>query len=428
MKELSLSFGHLKREDELPLTIIVNGCTYQSQPLVDATKKTYFEMGKQHGMELGSDNTYSDNEMSSMHDAWYDNGYTKGYEAGYEAGIDHGIEKTLQDDRVKEELERTKQTWYAKGKEEGYEAGKWDLPAGHSRVENLTYKHGWSCGYNEGFEEGKSEGYDEGYEAGKRDQFNDDNKLIDESNERNTKLIDEGMKVARKLGYNEGFEEGKSAGYDEGYEAGKSEYSVKLEERLKSRYISVHIDGYEQCKHDGISKINLNTESVEQTELSKEYDKGFTKGFEEGKSESYGKGWIEGHNTASIKYFDEYSVKLEERLKSRYDDGYNDGYEQGKKNPECGIPGEYLSRIEEARLMGYEQGRSDCIEATLQKKLLQEHIMKSGIDDEDGVIMESGDDEEDGEPIGPEQPEYDKGYYEGYEDGRNKRNYFRQNK
>jgi flagellar biosynthesis/type III secretory pathway protein FliH len=262
---------------------------------------------------------------------------------------------------VKEELERTKQTWYAEGKEagygDGYEDGKKHSLPDDSGVENLTYNHVWSSGYNEG------------------------------------------------------------------YEAGKSEYSVKLEERLKSRYISVHIDGYEQCKHDGISKINLNTESVEQTELSKEYDKGFTKGFEEGKSESYGKGWIEGHNTASIKYFDEYSVKLEERLKSRYDDGYNDGYNQCyiTVNSTKEIPGEYLSRIEEARLMGYEQGRSDCIEATLQKKLLQEHIMKSGIDDEDGVIMESGDDEEDGDYVGPEQTEYAKGYDEGkaagYEEG-----------
>jgi flagellar biosynthesis/type III secretory pathway protein FliH len=196
MKELSLSFGHFKREDELPLTIIVNGCTYQSQPLIDATKKTYFEMGKQHGMELGSDNTYSDNEMSSMHDAWFDEGYTKGYEAGYDAGIDRGIEKTLQDDRVKEELERTKQTWYAEGKE----AGKKEALA-EIEVEFPTYKHGWSCGYN---------------------------------------------------------------------------------------------DGYEQCKHDGISKINLNTESVEQTELSKEYDKGFTKGYEEGKSEGYEEGYQKG--------------------------------------------------------------------------------------------------------------------------------------
>jgi flagellar biosynthesis/type III secretory pathway protein FliH len=358
MKELSLSFGHFKREDELPLTIIVNGCTYQSQPLVDATKKTYFEMGKQHGMKLGSDNTYSDNEMSSMHDAWYDNGYTKGYEAGYEAGIDHGIEKTLQEDRVKEELERTKQTWYAKGKEEGYEAGKWDLPAGDSGVEFPTYKHGWSCGYNEGFEEGKSEGYDEGYEIG------------------------------------------------------KSEYSVKLEERLKSRYISVHIDGLE-FTHDGISnkedydkgyKVGkeagkkaygysaddikqINTEldldqntakiSIDEHIRKYWYAKGKEEGFEEGKSEGYGKGWIEGHNTTSIKYFDEYSVKLEERLKSRYDDGYNDGYEQCKHdgiskinlNTESVEQTELSKEYDKGFTKGYEEGKSEGYEEGYQKGL-----------------------------------------------------------
>jgi flagellar biosynthesis/type III secretory pathway protein FliH len=162
------------KDKDLPITITINGHTYHSQFALATTQTTYFEMGKQHGMELGSDNTYSDNEMSNMHDAWFDEGYTKGYEAGYDAGIDRGIEKTLQDDRVKEELERTKQTWYATGKE---------------------------------------------------------------------------------------------AGYGDGY-----------------------TDGYEQCKHDGISKINLNTESVEQTELSKEYDKGFTKGYAEGKAEGYSDG------------------------------------------------------------------------------------------------------------------------------------------
>jgi flagellar biosynthesis/type III secretory pathway protein FliH len=163
------------KDKDLPLTITVNGNTYHSQFALATTQTTWFEMGKQHGMELGADNTYSEKEMSRMHDAWYD----------------------------------------------------------------------------------------EGYEAGKRDQFNDDNKLIDESNERNIKLIDEVHEKSRKLGYDEG--------YDVGYN-----------------------DGYEQCKHDGISKINLNTESVEQTELSKEYDKGFTKGYEEGKSEGYEEGYQKG--------------------------------------------------------------------------------------------------------------------------------------
>jgi flagellar biosynthesis/type III secretory pathway protein FliH len=278
------------KDKDLPLTITVNGNTYHSQFALATTQTTWFEMGKQHGMELGSDNTYSDNEMSSMHDAWFDEGYTKGYEAGYDAGIDHGIEKTLQDDRVKEELERTKQTWYATGKE---------------------------AGYGDGYEDGKKEATFE-----KVEQFN------------------------------------------KGYEIGKYE-------------------GYEQCKHDGISKINLNTESVEQSELSKEYDKGFTKGYEEG-----------------------------------FEEGKSEGYEIGKKANGISakeIPGEYLSHIEKAYDDGYKEGYTDCREVA---KMLN----KYGID-EDGPCNdckeEPGRDEEDGELIGPEHPEYDKGYYAGWEDGKN---------
>ena len=74
------------KDKDLPITITINGHTYHSQFALATTQTTWFEMGKQHGMELGSENPY---------DAWYDNGYTKGYEAGYDAGIDHGIEKTL---------------------------------------------------------------------------------------------------------------------------------------------------------------------------------------------------------------------------------------------------------------------------------------------------------------------------------------------
>jgi flagellar biosynthesis/type III secretory pathway protein FliH len=305
------------KDKDLPLTITINGHTYHSQFALATTQTTWFEMGKQHGMELGSDNTYSDNEMSNMHDAWFDEGYTKGYEAGYDAGIDHGIEKTLQDDRVKEELERTKQTWYAKGKEEGYEAGKWDLPAGDSGVENLTYKHGWSCGYNEGFEIGKSAGYNDGFEEGK----------------------------------SEVFEEGKEAGYGEGYEAGKVEALAEIE---------VEFPTY---KHG--------------------WSCGYNDGFEEGKSE-----------------------------------GYDEGYEIGKKANGISkkeIPGEYLSRIEEAYDDGYKEGYTDCREVA---KMLN----KYGID-EDGPCNdckeEPGRDEEDGDYVGPEHPEYDKGYYAGWEDGKN---------
>ncbi len=184
------------KDKDLPITITINGHTYHSQFALATTQTTWFEMGKQHGMELGADNTYSDKEMSRMHDAWYDEGYkagkaeatsdiemqwmhdqwyNEGYEAGYEAGIDHGIEQTLQDDRVKEELERTKQIWYATGKEEGYGDGyedgkkangisKKEIPGEYLAHIEEARLEGYKEGYSDAKEGGQAEGYTDGPE------------------------------------------------------------------------------------------------------------------------------------------------------------------------------------------------------------------------------------------------------------------------
>ncbi len=187
--------------------------------------------------------------------------------------------------------------------------------------------------------------------------------------------------------YNLGVAAGKSESYAKGWNNGYDtasikyfdEYSVKLEERYKSGYEAGYDDGYEQCKHDGISKINLNTEPVEQTELSKEYDKGFTKGYEEG-----------------------------------FEEGLNEGYEIGKKANGISkkeIPGEYLSHIEEARLEGYKEGYSDAKEGGYAEGYSDDYCKE--------CKEEPGRDDDDGEPIDDNQSEYDKGYYAGWEDGKN---------
>ena len=262
------------------------------------------------------------------------------------------------------------------------------------------------------------------YEVGKKEEYHP----IDSDNDH----YQMGYNHGKSIGYNNGKTDAMREAYNiaitpdfiKGYNQAKGELEHQIQKKYKEGYADGKTDGYKESYHE------VTIEKVAQ------FNKGYDDGFEEGKSAGYDEGYEIGKNTV---------LKLED-----YDKGYKVGYEAGKvDNPnymtvyeagrnhgfdECKrdsisakeIPGEYLSRIEEARLMGYEEGRSDCKqhgwscgydrEATLQKKLLQEHI------------MESGDDEEDGEPIGPEQTEYAKGYYEGYEDGRNKRNYFRQNK
>jgi len=129
-------------------------------------------------------------------------------------------------------------------------------------------------------------------------------------------------------------------------------------------------------------------------------------GLAAGKSESYAKGWNNGYATASIKYFDEYSVKLEEK--------YNSGYEAGKKANGISkkeIPGEYLSHIEEARLEGYKEGYSDAKEGGYAEGYSDDYCKE--------CKEEPGRDDDDGEPIDDNQSEYDKGYYAGWEDGKN---------
>jgi flagellar biosynthesis/type III secretory pathway protein FliH len=72
-------------------------------------------------------------------------------------------------------------------------------------------------------------------------------------------------------------------------------------------------------------------------------------GLAAGKSESYDKGWTDGYDTASIKYFDEYSVKLEEK--------YNSGYDAGKKEATLERVDQFNKGYEIGKYEGYEAGK-----------------------------------------------------------------------
>jgi flagellar biosynthesis/type III secretory pathway protein FliH len=166
------------KDKDLPITITINGHTYHSQFALATTQTTWFEMGKQHGMELGSDNTYSDKEMSRMHDAWYD----EGYEAG-KAEATSDIEMQWMHDQ-----------WYNEGYADGYKQGKQagitnkEIPGEYlSHIEEARLE-----GYKEGYSDAKEGGYAEGYTDGP-----------------------EQTEYAK--GYEEGYAEGKEAGYEEGF-------------------------------------------------------------------------------------------------------------------------------------------------------------------------------------------------------------------
>jgi flagellar biosynthesis/type III secretory pathway protein FliH len=224
------------KDKDLPLTITVNGNTYHSQFALATTQTTWFEMGKQHGMELGADNTYSDKEMSRMHDAWYE----EGYEAAVEA---HNI--TITDDftkgynKAKEELEQLSKLGFAKG----YEAGK-----------SESYGRGWIEGHNEASikqfdeysvkleERYKSKydaGFNDGYEQCKHDGISKINL--------NTEPVEQ-TELSKE--YDKGFTKGYEEGKEEGYEAGKKE--ARLE-----GYADGFNDGKEQGFEEGFMNLKL---------------------------------------------------------------------------------------------------------------------------------------------------------------------------
>jgi flagellar biosynthesis/type III secretory pathway protein FliH len=136
------------KDKDLPITITINGHTYHSQFALATTQTTWFEMGKQHGMELGADNTYSDKEMSRMHDQWYN----EGYEAGKKEATFENLDQFNKG--------------YEIGKYEGYEAGKKANGISKKEIPGEYLAHIEEArleGYKEGYSDAKEGGYAEGY-------------------------------------------------------------------------------------------------------------------------------------------------------------------------------------------------------------------------------------------------------------------------
>jgi flagellar biosynthesis/type III secretory pathway protein FliH len=171
-----------------------------------------------------------------------------------------------------------------------------------------------------------------------------------------------------------------------GIEEGKTEATLEKVDQFNKGYEIGKYEGYEQCKHDGISKINLNTEPVEQTELSKEYDKGFTKGYEEGFEEGKSEGYEIGKKAK--RYTEDDIKQLHTDMNHIhhlwYDKGYNAGKDEGYKE-------------------GYTTGFDNGLDAATIANTTE--VKPSPCNH--------------GECIAGKEEEYEKGYYEGYEDGKN---------
>ena len=111
---------HYKDKD-LPITIMINGNTYHSQYALATAQTTYFEMGKQHGMALGGDNTYSDKELHQKFLIRYNEGYADGYKQGKHSGINN---KEIPGEWLSH-IEAAKKEGYADGYKDGITQSAW---------------------------------------------------------------------------------------------------------------------------------------------------------------------------------------------------------------------------------------------------------------------------------------------------------------
>jgi flagellar biosynthesis/type III secretory pathway protein FliH len=209
------------KDKDLPITITINGHTYHSQFALATTQTTWFEMGKQHGMELGADNTYSDMEMQWMHDQWYNEGYADGYKQGKQAGISkinlntEPVEQTELSKEYDKGFTKGYEEGFEEGKSEGYEIGKKangyssdDIKKLHTdmnHIHHLWYDKGYNAGKDEGYKEGYTTGFDNGLDAA----------TIANTTEVKPSPCNHGECIAGK-------EEEYEKGYYEGYEDGKN--------------------------------------------------------------------------------------------------------------------------------------------------------------------------------------------------------------
>jgi hypothetical protein len=205
------------KDKDLPITITINGHTYHSQFALATTQTTWFEMGKQHGMELGSDNTYSDKDMTRYGHAWYDEGYKKGYDTAsikyfdeYSVKLEERYKSGYEAGKKEATLERVDQfnKGYEIGKYEGYEAGKKANGISKKEIPGEYLAHIEEArleGYKEGYSDAKEGGYAEGYS----DDYCKDCKEEPGRDDDDGEPIDDNQSEYDK-GYYAGWEDGKN--------------------------------------------------------------------------------------------------------------------------------------------------------------------------------------------------------------------------
>jgi flagellar biosynthesis/type III secretory pathway protein FliH len=312
---MTLDFNSKSNED-LPLSITMNGIEYLSSKLFDSSQnlsKINLELSKV-GLELCRNEVISepsspDGYESIINDALkYGDGYTAyqdGYFAGKKKGYDEGYKQGECDGFGK---------GYGRGFSEGHDIG-WKAAKKEPQPNDHYYD-------DEELYELKKEWYEQGFANGKLSNSKDSTDNSDDVVESKEKLKedenifceavfryydDEELYELKKEWYEQGFANGKVEGNDEGYKEGfadgklsnskdstdNSDVVVESKEKLKedkNELCEAFFRGYKQGMDRMVAEI------VKPISRKKPLEEAFKRGYEVCKEDEFKKGYVEGYN------------------------------------------------------------------------------------------------------------------------------------
>ncbi len=271
---MKLDFNSKSNED-LPLSITINGIEYFSSKLFDSSQnlsKINMELSKV-GLELCRNEVIS--EPSS----------TDGYESIINDALKYGDGYTAYQDG------------YFAGKKKGYDEG---------------YKQGECDGFEKGLGRGFSEGRDIVMENAKKEpqpsgHYYDDEQLVELKKEWFEQGFANGKVEGNDEGYKEGFADGKLSNSKDSTD--NSDVVVESKEKLKE-------DENELCEafYRGYKKgmDRMVNEIVKPISRKKPLEEAFKRGYEVCKEDEFKKGYVEGYNTCIDCFNINYEHKIDD--------------------------------------------------------------------------------------------------------------------
>jgi flagellar biosynthesis/type III secretory pathway protein FliH len=347
MKDWKFNQSGISKED-LPLMVEINGVTYYSSLKMAKVHNAWYEMGVDDGKSMANSGlTRSDAQNSNEYMKGYEEGKSEGYDNGYNDGYEQckhdEISKINLNTKSIEQTELSKE--YDKGFTKGYEEGK-------SEGYKLAQVEGVANGYTDSdIVRTQEQWYRIGYEAGKKEEYHP----IDSDNDH----YQTGYNHGKSIGYNNGKTDAMREAYNiaitpdfiKGYNQAKGELEHQIQKKYKEGYADGKTDGYKESYHEAtIEKVAQFNKGYEIGSYTASKEEVYQKGYEAGKKDEYMKGYCDGYEQCK-----------HDGISAKEIQGKEEHYDEPKEEPSTNTPGIKVSNFDkvwmEVYKAGYDTGR-----------------------------------------------------------------------